>query len=61
MVDLTFYDELDFIADLLWCDANDEDTGLPFTELEFKFDMFWLCIYLGCEPLPPTLEWYFIP
>ncbi len=60
-VDFIFYDELDFIPDLLWCDAKDDDAGRPLTELEFRPEVFWLCVDLECDAFPPMLEWYFNP
>jgi hypothetical protein len=49
------------MPDLLWCDASDEDAGLPLTDEVFNIEVFWLCVDLECDPLGPILEWYFNP
>lgn len=60
-VDLTFSDELDFIADLLWCEAKEEEAGLPLTEVEWIPDAFWLCTDFEWDAFAIRLEWYFKP
>ena len=55
-VDFTFYEEFDFILDLLLFDI-DEDAGRPFV---FVLAFGWFCVDFECDVLP-ILEWYLRP
>lgn len=60
-MDLTFSEEFDFIPDLLWWEAKEDEAGRPLTELLLSAEVFWLWVDLEWEAFPPILEWYLSP